>query len=290
MYIIHFDTVAVVLALLALFLFNNQKKIKNNQGKRMSYLLYAVLGSSVFSIISSLYINALPESSSFMVILTTSIYYVFHNSIPLLVAYYINSITSNNPERSSGKILFLLPWMGALLIILLNPFFKTAFFVNHLSEYTYGPFLAVLYLIALSYVFLSIRNLLYKKNRIPAKHRYIYIAALMLPVLTIIIQNFKRQLSLESFATTLSILFILLTIQNINERKDGGTGLFHRTAFYDFIDQSFATQRPFSVIIIWSAFLSGLHGLVSIENYREITKTYSKKLQEKELSKNIIPI
>ncbi|GAB6089389.1 EAL domain-containing protein [Spirochaeta dissipatitropha] len=280
MYIIHFDIVAVILSLITLYIYYKQKRTASIQSRHFILVIYALIGSSITGVISSLYINSLPDASHFAVLLSIYIFYFIHNSVSICIAGYLFSISSISLSSRRQKVVFLLPWIFSMGLITTNFLHNSIFYIDQNSIYQHGPLLPLLYLTSLIYLFIIIWSIFLRKNRISGLHKLTYAGAILLPVLGIIIQNSVEGLVLEIFATSISMLFILLTIQNVDELKDGQTGLYNREAFNSFLEEYFDHQRLFTVIFHWSPFLSSLHGLVNYENHREISSIYSRGLKE----------
>lgn len=106
MYLIDFDIIACVISAVSLYLFYTRKKIADVRSRRFEYLLWTVQVSAVFDLLSSIFINALPESGSSAVMIATTAYYVVHNSLPMLVALNVFTFLSHHLKRRGLKILF----------------------------------------------------------------------------------------------------------------------------------------------------------------------------------------
>lgn len=280
MYVVHFDIVAVILSLLTFYIYYRQKRTASIQSRHFILVIYALIGSSITGVISSLYINALPEASHFIVLLSVYIFYFIHNTVSICIAGYLFSISSIRLTRTRRKIMFLLPWIFSMSLIAGNPLHNSIFFIDQNSVYQHGPLLSLLYISNFIYMLIIIWAIFLRKNRISRLHKLTYAGAILLPILGIIIQNSVDGVVLEIFATSISMLFILLTIQNVDELKDSQTGLYNREAFNSFLEEFFDYHRLFTVIFHWSPFLSSLHGLVNYENHREISSIYSNGLRE----------
>jgi EAL domain-containing protein (putative c-di-GMP-specific phosphodiesterase class I)/GGDEF domain-containing protein len=275
MYIIDFDIVAIVLSFITLYLYYTGKKVANSRSLRYATVAWAVLGSSLFSTASSIAINALPRTPSAAIIALTTVFYVFHAAIPLLVTRYVMTVAACYPSSKAKRILIFLPWIASLLIILSNPLTGFAFFVDSDGAYRHGSGLTVLYSIASIYLALVLWAILFRIKNRSRLHRLTIGAALALPLAAIFLQSRIPGLMLECFAASTSVLFVLLTIQNINELIDGQTGLYNREGFLQFLQQAFDRHESFTVLILHSAELANLQGVVDAHVHGEITNTVS---------------
>ena len=120
-YIVHFDAIAAVLTGINLYIFYNQKKVRDTTSSRFEILLWLTLVSSLFSAISSVAINRSDLFSVAVRLGTTWIFYLVHNSLPFAVALYASALTGKKPVKRGGRILFSLPYAQSLAIILTNP-------------------------------------------------------------------------------------------------------------------------------------------------------------------------
>jgi EAL domain-containing protein (putative c-di-GMP-specific phosphodiesterase class I)/GGDEF domain-containing protein len=277
-YLIDFDLIAVILAVLSLYIFYTRKKIPDVRNRRFTYLLWAVLGSSVFGVLSSIAINALPEGKVSQVIITATIFYIFHNAIPFFVAYYILTVSACYSSSHRARVLFFFPWLVTEGLILANLFFKFIFYVDAAGLYRHGPGLYALYTVGVGYLALVLWAIARKKTGFSRIRRLAYLSAVILPLIAIVVQNQLPGLMLECFAASLSVLFALLTIQNSNELIDRYTGLYNREACFQFLQHSFARKKEFWLILIYSRELVNFQGFLNIHTYGQIVRAFTEWL------------
>ncbi len=283
MYVVHFSVAGIVITLLSLTIYYSQKAVPDSRGRRFSGIIWLVLGSTVFDTVSTIFINLLPAISPMWVIGTTTVYYLFHNSIPPLVAMYVLYAAGEYPKKRPFRILLTLPWSVSLFLIVVNIGTGILFSVqevNGIAAYRHGPFMPALYTVGGIYFFISFVAIFSRRSEIPARHSKYYNVALLVPIGAIIFQNIFRGLILESFSASMSILFILFTIQNAREFRDGQTGLYNRDAFIDLLHLSYREEREFSFLVVYSREMGELQGLFDIETSMAIVNAYSSWLRE----------
>lgn len=275
MYVIDFDIVAAAISLISLYLFYLRKNISNTQSDRFAMLIWAMLGSSVFSALSSLSINALPVCPASGVIATTTFFLLFHNSLPVLTAFYLLSFTVAPVIRFKWNVAFFTPIGIAFALILTNPLSRLVFFIDDTGVYRHGPAFLALYIIATGYFLLGFFAVILPKKLPSRAQRYAFLSAILLPLIAMVIQNELSGIMLECFAGSIGALTVLLTIQNSNELIDGSTGFFTRESFSQFLQQALSGKEKFTVLIVHAREIPSFQGIFDSVSYSKIVHSFN---------------
>lgn len=286
-YILEFDIVAVILSLIAVYTFVTQKKITSEASVFFSVLLFTGFAGSLFGVISSLMINALPRTPSLAVIGTTLAYYMCNVTLPVSATAYIHVITTDRKSTLFQRILFLVPWSVGIVLIATTPLTKWVFFISSGGSYEHGPGLYMLYGLSALYMPLAILFLRRKKSALTPKKRLFLYIAMFIPVPAILVQRMFPHIPLECFAFSLGVLFTLLTIQNNRELTDPETGVFNRDAAVQFFAQQLRTQKPFRFILVYARELSRLQSFLPPHAYGTLSKSVTTWL-ENAMGKGIV--
>ena len=251
-YIVHFDAIAALLTGINLYIFYNQKKVRDTAGSRFEVLLWLTLASSLFSAGSSLAINQAEPFSVAIRLGVTWIFYLIHNTLPFGIARYVAALTGKQPVRKRDRIVFSLPYLVSLVVILTNPLTGFVFRYDPDLGYRHGNGLLTLYLLASIYFIWVIYVFLRRYRTLPTLTRVIMPMVLTLTAAAIVVENvFGRYgLLLECFAAAVSMLLVLYTIQNSDELVDGATGLFNKAAFLKTARSRLENGADFEVLFI----------------------------------------
>jgi len=207
MYVIDFDIVAIVLSAISLYLYFSQKRVANRQNNIFFWLLWAVLGSSLFSAASSAAINSLRSWPVPLVLSLNTVFYLLHNSIPPIICRYIISVSASAQKPKRRKNLLLLPWALSISLILANPLTALVFYVDGSGAYRHGPALPVLYLASAFYLVVSVWYLLSRWKSLVHIQRLVFCIVFSLPLPAVIVQNLLQGYVLECFHRRQSAAF-----------------------------------------------------------------------------------
>ncbi len=265
MYRIEFDIVAILLCFLTLTIFYLQKQVRNRRSKIFCALLWTVTGSATFSLLSSIALNALHSGATGPAVVYTTIYLLFHVTIPFIFCLYIFSLTDVFLSSNITRSLFVLPWSLLLVLIVLNSQYGFLFYINENHHYVRGPAYILLYLVASVYLVMMLYVLVRKHRKLLRLETFSFTASLVFPFFAILLQICFPGLILECFAFSLVLLFLLLTVQNNLDLLDGITGLYNRSTFLIYLKDYFLRKSVFSLVLVRSRELHTLQTF--IDNY-----------------------
>lgn len=275
MYQIEFDVVAIFLCSLALTVFYLQKQFSNRRSKLFLFMLWVILGNSIFSLINSLAFNSLHFSGGLLIEPVITVYLIFNMSIPVLFCLYLFALVNVNLTNKLFRVLFFLPWFLIVVIIFLNPMNNVLFFVDSAGSYSSGIGHNVLYFVPVFYFSNSFFFLILKRKEFLRKELKAYLISLCFPFAAFFLQVAIQGLSIESFAVSLAVLFLLLTIQNTRDLIDGVTGLYNRETFLLYLQDYFLRKYEFSFIMVRSRELHVLQRYLNNRTYNRLLHSIS---------------
>lgn len=275
MYLIDFDVIALLIALVSLYFFYSKKRIADRRGKRFEMLIVIVTIDAAVGIASSLAINALPGANPHAVIAAVTAFYVTHNSVPMLFAGYIMEVCAWWPPSRAKRAVFYVPWAVAMALTAVNLPTGILFSVDAAGSYVHGPAYTVIYTLTVLYFVLFIASVVRPHSAISRNQRTSFAGAIALAIIAVAVQNVIPGLMLEGFACSLGVLFAFLTIQNTDELIDGQTGLFNREAFFAYAGEAFSRKTPFSVIVAHSRELPSLQEFLDINGYERMLRSFT---------------
>jgi EAL domain-containing protein (putative c-di-GMP-specific phosphodiesterase class I)/GGDEF domain-containing protein len=275
MYIVTYDIAAVVLTILTAGLYFRQRVDGLAQNRIYGFLLGATALSSTFDLLSSIAINALPASSRALTIALTTVYYLSHASLTPLVAVYLYAGTAGLPGKHSRQYFVLLPWLVSIIMILVNPFFPTLFFIDGAGTYRHGLGLVILYVFAAGYAILAALEIISETASRSRSRKAVLLACLALPFCATFIQLYVPGLMLECFFASLGVLFLFLTMQSAKTMVDGQTGVLTRKTFEQMLGQLIGRKERFSILVVYSADFPGLQELLDFNIYRKLSRSFA---------------
>ena len=127
-YVLDFDVMAFIVSSITLLMYSVQKQISTRQNILFMFILICSVISSLAGVVSSLAINNLPDSNFLFTYITTMLFYINHNSIPICIFSYVLALTGRYPKRFLIRSLLCIPYFFSFLLILTNPFTRFVFF------------------------------------------------------------------------------------------------------------------------------------------------------------------
>ena len=214
------------------------KCIKNNlMNQHMVFILSVIClnitsASSVVGTILTSYASARVALWQF---LFHTAYYLFHITMSFLLALYFLDITGASVgKKDNFYILFSIPYLLIVLLILFNPFSKVCFYLDSSYVYHRGRWMLVLYACGMFYLLMCFAVFFRHIRAISRTDRMEVGTMLFLSVLGVLLQAFFPQMKVELFAEALTILGIMVMLEERSGHVDALTGVLNRLALVEF--------------------------------------------------------
>lgn len=251
-YIIHYDIAALIILSLVMIHFFYKKTINTRQTRLFTYLTIVALFSIVMDLISVYTIqnaSAVPLWLNYLI----NINYIasFNWVITIYLQYLVAVIKGSERLTRKEQNIILLPISIETLLIFTTPWTKLVFFFDEHNVYTHGPFIVLIYAVAMVYIILSLVYTSKNKNKLTSTQRgFVYFCTIAV-MLTLCIQAILApNLLIIGFATSLSLLLVYLSLENPESYEDKQLGVFNRQAFVETLSNYFVQKQPFEVLVI----------------------------------------
>ncbi len=192
-----------------------------------------------------------PAAARIMLTVIEYIRSAFRICIPLLFTYYM--ILVNGSHRHMHRLLaflFFAPVVTEEILLLTNPIHRLGFYYDDMLIYHGGIGTVIAYGIAVVYVVVGALNLI--KHRQAVNHRRFMAMMLFFPVVLsgIILQLFLKGVNCEFLAAGLSMLGIMLTMENEDDKMDAATGVYNRSELRMVLNNLFRLGQRFHIITV----------------------------------------
>ena len=179
------------------------------------------------------------------------VYYLSHAFLTVGFALYIMDITGACMGRKRGFFLcFSLPFALSILLILTNPFTSACFYVDKQAGYHRGTWLPVLYVCGLIYIVMCLL-VFFRYIRTMSRANRLEVGALMiLSAVGAVVQGLFPALAVELFAEALSLLGIMVMVEERGGHIDPLTGVLNRTALVEAGRRLIETGRGGRLILV----------------------------------------
>ena len=280
MYNADFLIAAVVILLLVLRNFLDQKRAEDLNSR--IFLFFAVIGilDVIAELVSNYYITSGDGDFGLAAVVTTTIFYLFQALLPYTLLCYIMTLHDNKLISVKKMLLAGLATILLASIVLTNPFTEKLFYFDVSAGYVEGPWYRLMYYSALFHLaVILILVISWRKEFGPQKTKVI-LDILILCGCGVVIQLLHYPLLMTGFGMSLGILALFLTINNPNANRDSLTGVYNHLYLTRRSDELIAAGKSFHIITIYLYQLKHINKVAGVEGGDYILQLTAKKLEE----------
>ena len=280
MYNADFLIAAVVILLLVLRNFLDQKRAEDLNSR--VFLFFAVIGilDVIAELVSNYYITSGDGDFGLAAVVTTTIFYLFQALLPYALLCYIMTLHDNKLISVKKMLLAGLATILLASIVLTNPFTEKLFYFDVSAGYVEGPWYRLMYYSALFHLaVILILVISWRKEFGPRKTKVI-LDILILCGCGVVIQLLHYPLLMTGFGMSLGILALFLTINNPNANRDSLTGVYNHLYLTRRSDELIAAGKSFHIITIYLYQLKHINKVAGVESGDYILQLTAKKLEE----------
>ena len=280
MYNADFLIAAVVILLLVLRNFLDQKRAEDLNSR--VFLFFAVIGilDVIAELVSNYYITSGDGDFGLAAVVITTIFYLFQALLPYALLCYIMTLHDNKLISVKKMLLAGLATILLASIVLTNPFTEKLFYFDVSAGYVEGPWYRLMYYSALFHLaVILILVISWKKEFGPQKIKVI-LDILILCGCGVVIQLLYYPLLMTGFGMSLGILALFLTINNPNANRDSLTGVYNHLYLTRRSDELIAAGKSFHIITIYLYQLKHINKVAGVEGGDYILQLTAKKLEE----------
>ena len=261
MYTLNLDPAALVLSTLCLIyvLTTRRKQYARPKGLKaqllsqhyifMLLLLVSILSTAASA--GSVYLMQKPGKSPFLLYFLLESYFLLHTTLTLLFVLYVMNVNGTALARKkSFFVYFTLPYAIGLAVILSNPFTGWLFSLDEAMMYHRGVLLSALYCLAAVYVLTGLYFFIRYQRAIPRADSIAICSAVGLSLVGVCIQALRPDILVELFAEALTILSLMVMLEDRTGVTDQATRVFNRRAFLDASRRWLETGQSFSVLLV----------------------------------------
>ena len=280
MYNADFLIAAVVILLLVLRNFLDQKRAEDLNSR--VFLFFVVIGilDVIAELVSNYYITSGDGDFGLAAVVTTTIFYLFQALLPYALLCYIMTLHDNKLISVKKMLLAGLATILLASIVLTNPFTEKLFYFDVSAGYVEGPWYRLMYYSALFHLaVILILVTSWRKEFGPQKIKVILVI-LILCGCGGVIQLLHYPLLMTGFGMSLGILALFLTINNPNANRDSLTGVYNHLYLTRRSDELIAAGKSFHIITIYLYQLKHINKVSGVEGGDYILQLTAKKLEE----------
>ena len=215
-----------------------------------------------------------------------NLYYVTRNAVNLSYVFFIIAITRTwyRIEPFWKKLLICLPYLGILGFLIYNIPTSYVFSVTPNEGYQRGAGVVFTYSFAFIYLMVGVTYLLKYRRTIDWGTWFALMSMYFFNFVAVIVQLIFWGIQIESFATSLTLFFVIVFVQRPEKKVDLSTGLPGYPSFREEIGKIKATGHDVKVMIITMKNAPEMHRYLGEKLYYEyvhsiedLIKSYARK-------------
>lgn len=280
MYNADFLIAAVVILLLVLRNFLDQKRAEDLNSR--VFLFFAVIGilDVIAELVSNYYITSGDGDFGLAAVVTTTIFYLFQALLPYTLLCYIMTLHDNKLISVKKMLLAGLATILLVSIVLTNPFTEKLFYFDVSAGYVEGPWYRLMYYSALFHLAVILILVISWRKEFGSRKIKVILDILILCGCGVMVQLLYYPLLMTGFGMSLGILALFLTINNPNANRDSLTGVYNHLYLTRRNDELIAAGKSFRIITIYLYQLKHINKVAGVEGGDYILQLTAKKLEE----------
>ncbi|MCM1023388.1 MAG: EAL domain-containing protein [Prevotella sp.] len=272
---IYFDICAVIILCMLLFSVF-YRKMTGGLTNRLFIILISV---TLLTAAADIFSVAVPYSEeTYVGIICSAAQYVYlalRNSMsPVYIIYLISLTDTWHKLRKSlvFKLFLCIPYSVVIVMLIVNVFTGSVFTFDESGAYTRGSAMPVLYVCSFVYLVAGIGYIITYRKLFKAEKLLSLCMIFPLTVLSLAIQWFFPELLVEMFASAVSLLLIIITVQRPEELLDSLTGLGKYEAYGVDMKRNFANGKRVGIILINISNYSSMHAILGFDNLNSMLR------------------
>ncbi|MBP5443523.1 MAG: EAL domain-containing protein [Treponema sp.] len=230
-YILYFDISALFISFTTLFIFLYKKDRRKRQNRTFLFLIITQLVTTISDLVGAYTINHNLTNLHVISNIFNLLYFISHTFLPVLFTIYILDLTGVIKRRSKIIPLLFIPYLILLILQLTNPFTHLVFTIDQNLNYTKGPLIIPMYLLAFIHLVTCLVLILRYRFTLTLSRLIVLIAFTLIILLSTVIQFLFPYLLIECFIQITMTLCILITVDNPSEIYSPTTGVYNRSMF-----------------------------------------------------------
>ncbi len=251
--IIYFDICSVPIYIIVICTTLYRKMTKGRSNKLFLAVIVLALVAALCEILERIaYIDPVLNSNDILwVKICEYVYFATRNCVNLMYTLFVISMTKTwyRIRPFWLKSLICLPYIGILVMLAINESTSAVFKVLPDIGYTRGESIMIVYALAFSYMIFGTLYLILNKKTMDTGEWLALMSMYVINLAVVLLQLILSKYLMESFGTSLTILFVVSYVLRPEKRVDINTGLPCYRAFCEEIGKIKATGHSITIVI-----------------------------------------
>lgn len=213
-------------------------------------MLWVSAASCLFDVISEEAIRHIGSWPTGYVYLSIFIFYILQCCIPFLSSLYVFTLVDRLRQlRKLERTILFMPILVTDILLILNYWTNMFFYIDSDLKYRHGYGYAFLFVYTIYYLILNNIYIIYYRQYIARKIRYLLLPFALAVILFIRIE-FKLDLMVHNLGIAICELLLYIAVQNTEEALLDASGLFTKAALIKKSQLDIKNKSPFTIILI----------------------------------------
>ena len=278
----------LVLSVSCVVYFLSRKQLLKAQSKVFLSILVFVSFSAAVDIVSNYIENRYIAAGNLFTTqyITQVLYLMAHQTLAPLFALYIMMVNGVGVKRGKGfLILFLLPMFFAVFMVMTNPFTEWVFYYDDYRKFQRSAGELVIYVISGAYLFVSMIFMVRYRKAVSGGTNLALWYFFSFTIVGILVQALHPDLKVELFAESISLLGVMLTVENDDEFIDSASKVYNRQAFQSDNVRLIHTGHKYAVVCLNMTNMRFYTRMLEYNDMTEVIRLMTQWLRE--LSKDV---
>lgn len=276
---LYFDYATTVVLLVILLSLHFRSMMR---GRVNRFFVFLVLSSLVTTLVHIFYYrfsytNILSLPAKYIL---AGIYHTLRCIIYMWFVSYIVELTDMRHKISNTFIISLMhiPILVTLGIVFTTPFLKYAYYYGEDGYYVAGPYADLFFCCNILYALYALYIIVKFKKSLGLRRSISLASCAVFLMISYFIQERASYIQIDMFATAASILFIMIFIQNPEDRIEMVSGLNSSNAYNNDLNLANINEKPIYIIQICITNFAQIKEMISFDQLATLIKLMSSRI------------
>ena len=214
-------------------------------------MLVSTVVSSAASVIGIFMLDYHGRNAGFWQYFLHWLYYLFHNLLPIGFALYVMNVNGSGVGRKrTFYVLFSLPFLISEVMVFTNRLTGFTFYMDENDLYHRGPLITLIYALGIFYFVFGFYSFFRYKKAISKNVSFSVGTVLIISALGVAVQAVSYRFAVELFSEALTLVGLMIMLEERGGYVDPLTGVFNRTALIDDSRRLIENNKSFRIVLI----------------------------------------
>lgn len=280
--IYNYDYLAASIAILLVILYFSLANRLGTIGSRIfNVAVIIAIADILLDIFSSILIEKKNPGLNYLTEIILTVFFILQIVIITVFLYYVQR-QRRAPVEELKKIMYIVavPFFCEILLIAGNFLTGYVFYIDSMGTYIRGPLFAVMYAYMAFAFILTIIVICMKKKEYTVQEQRIFITIITIATASFVIQFLMPEILITGFSIAISIMILVLTINNPYRHTDSLTGLYNMELLRSTVKESSIINRPLNLLYVEIVKLKHINNILGNDSGNSVVREIVERILE----------